>query len=396
MVNSEVADFLAKRKELDEQAVQAAKQDYEKKLLELFTFQKINSELQTLTNLLRANKHLIIGVNADALTAYEYYTEKVLQYQDKFCAEINSWYTAVADKIFINTRISKAASYYQQHLVVVADKLSELQPQTDNQILENKLTNAKRELVDNLQLKLKLLEQASIEFSVTNYMATVLRFANRLPAKTKARKTSAARLDVADVAHPELFKQLVAWRAEQAEAEQLANFRILHQQVLLHIVKSLPITKEYLVQLPKIGNKTVEKYGADIIKIVANYCKANNLATNLPIVAAKPSKVIDKIKNSKNTKEQTLDWYQQGKTPEQIAKLRNLALGTIYSHLAHFIKEKKVAVTDLVPAAKIKSITAAINAQGIDTTQTIKVQPIKEYLGNDFSYAEISLVIASL
>ena len=65
-VNSEVADFLSNQKELDAQAVQAAKQDYEKKLLlELFTFQKINTELQTLTYLLRANKHLIIGVNAD-------------------------------------------------------------------------------------------------------------------------------------------------------------------------------------------------------------------------------------------------------------------------------------------------------------------------------------------
>ena len=58
-----------------------------------------------------------------------------------------------------------------------------------------------------------------------------------------------------------------------AKEQGLAQFQILHQQVLIQIVVSLPDNRRDLKKIKGVGKKTLEKYGKDIQALVAGYRK---------------------------------------------------------------------------------------------------------------------------
>ncbi len=78
----------------------------------------------------------------------------------------------------------------------------------------------------------------------------------------------------------------------------------------------------------------------------------------------------------------------QGRSPEQIAAERGLAVGTIYSHLAQLIVEGKVSVADVVPADAQRQIRAAIETVG----SVEYLAPIKARLPEEIDYGVIRCV----
>lgn len=94
---------------------------------------------------------------------------------------------------------------------------------------------------------------------------------------------------------------------------------------------------------------------------------------------------------SRNTKDISLEMFQKGMSVEEIAKDRSLAVSTIYNHLVHFIKTGKLNADKLVSKEKIESIRP-LAQEMITTTNMSVIVPIKEKLGNDFSFDEIKAV----
>lgn len=91
-----------------------------------------------------------------------------------------------------------------------------------------------------------------------------------------------------------------------------------------------------------------------------------------------------------DTQKETLRLFKEGKTIEEIAKLRSMAATTIEGHLATFVAKGQLDVSSFVSADKIKTIVAA--AKELDT---FNLGPLKNHLGQDFSYGEIRMAIAS-
>jgi len=83
----------------------------------------------------------------------------------------------------------------------------------------------------------------------------------------------------------------------------------------------------------------------------------------------------------------TLTLYREGKSVEEIAALRNLATGTIESHLASFIYTGDMKLEELVSPQKSKAILSVIDSTGMTATT------IKYKLPDEFSYGEIRAVM---
>jgi uncharacterized protein YpbB len=79
--------------------------------------------------------------------------------------------------------------------------------------------------------------------------------------------------------------------------------------------------------------------------------------------------------------------YREGKSVEEIAALRNLATGTIESHLASFIYTGDMKLEELVSPQKSKAILSVIDSTGMTATT------IKYKLPDEFSYGEIRAVM---
>ncbi len=83
----------------------------------------------------------------------------------------------------------------------------------------------------------------------------------------------------------------------------------------------------------------------------------------------------------------TYDLYLSGKTPDEIAEIRGLVVGTIYQHLSHLMDKGKVDIKKILSEDRIQTIAAAL--EDIDD---ISIKPAKEKLGDAYSFGEIRLV----
>ena len=93
-----------------------------------------------------------------------------------------------------------------------------------------------------------------------------------------------------------------------------------------------------------------------------------------------------------DTRLTTLKLYRQGLSVKQIAKERDYNERTIYGHLAHYVAEGMLPVSDFVSAAKCDIIRDVITHTGTLTG----LAAIKEACPDNVTYEEIRMVIASI
>lgn len=89
-----------------------------------------------------------------------------------------------------------------------------------------------------------------------------------VPHSKKAKKpVPKLVVDNADI-NEALFEQLKSWRTQQAQANKVPAYVILHDKALRQIAQLEPKTKEELLMVDGIGEKKLEKYGEEIMGMV--------------------------------------------------------------------------------------------------------------------------------
>jgi nucleoside-triphosphatase THEP1 len=99
-----------------------------------------------------------------------------------------------------------------------------------------------------------------------------------------------------------------------------------------------------------------------------------------------------KLKGEKkaDTKSETFKLFKEGRSIEQIAETREMAVSTIEGHLVQYVAKGKVNAKDLVTEEKLRQITSVIKE-----FNTFQVGTLKEILNEDCSYREIKVAVAS-
>ena len=148
--------------------------------------------------------------------------------------------------------------------------------ETDNKELGKKLGNALNNLKQEILVKLAGIKSCEKGFSALHYLRAISKAeVDFIPEKGK--KSQPPVYSDSDIEHPELFRRLKEWRSRKAKQQGLAQFQILHQQVLIQIVVSLPDNRRDLKKIKGVGKKTLEKYGQDILALVAAYRKKHGV-----------------------------------------------------------------------------------------------------------------------
>jgi uncharacterized protein YpbB len=123
---------------------------------------------------------------------------------------------------------------------------------------------------------------------------------------------------------------------------------VLSQKAILSLVESLPATLKEFEHTKGIGKSTTHRYGNAILEMINSYCDNNKIERGKFVIP----EVVIKV----DTKIQSYNLYKAGKTITEIAAERNFATSTIDGHLAHFITEGKILVTELISVDKLKQI----------------------------------------
>ncbi len=90
------------------------------------------------------------------------------------------------------------------------------------------------------------------------------------PKRASKRRAGAPKAAVAaqDIG---LLETLKAWRRVQAEAQKLPAYAIFNDVTLLAIAAQRPRTKDALLQVSGVGERKLERYGAQILQLIAEH-----------------------------------------------------------------------------------------------------------------------------
>jgi hypothetical protein len=146
--------------------------------------------------------------------------------------------------------------------------------------------------------------------------------------------------------------------------------------MLVAVSNSLPQTPEELMRIKGFGKMKVQRYGFRFLDLVRAYCKQNGLAhgmqEGLDFDEIEIEVSVTKTKKEKSAKETkpkaekgatykiTAAMCREGKSLQEIAQERQMALSTIESHVVKLITEGSLSVYDFIDETVVTEIVAKL------------------------------------
>lgn len=200
-------------------------------------------------------------------------------------------------------------------------------------------------------------------------------FRNQLPVKIAVNKHQTAtesNYNPRQAAAELLLEKLRQLRKQIGDRNSLPPYMIFADSSLRLMAQMRPTTLEEFANLSGVNEYKAQQYGASFISVILEFNAQHKLPVSLP----------------SKSQMATLELHQQGLTVTKIAQERSLAVSTINDHLSELIAmNQPVCLDQLVDLNKQQAIIQTIEKLGDGS-----LKPLKEALGENYSYAEIRLV----
>ena len=167
----------------------------------------------------------------------------------------------------LQDRLKKGIAYFNEHLNAITEGLFDLPFKTDNQAVNEQLSEALKQLQEDVNLKGCCLEACKDGFSVMAYQKT--KSVKVIEAEKSGKKKVEIKDDVMDKSP--LYAALVAWRLQKAQDADVPAFTIAHNTTLKTISQVKPVTLSELKNVKGLGVKKMKLFGDEILDIVLRY-----------------------------------------------------------------------------------------------------------------------------
>ncbi|MEO7000913.1 MAG: RQC domain-containing protein, partial [Ktedonobacterales bacterium] len=224
--------------------------------------------------------------------------------------------------------------------------------------------------------------------------------------RTSARDgTSRTHITEADVeltdAELELFLRLRALRKRLADKQGVPPYVVFADVTLRAMALNRPISEAAFAHIPGVGRLKLEAYYTPFTQIIRDFCAEHGLEMDIETApsshaehAASQRRYEPQFKRIPDdlplTWRTTRDLLLAGKTVAEIADARGLETSTISQHICQLIVsgdgEARICAERLVSPERRQMIAAAMARVGDGP-----LRPIKETLGDDYTYDEIRL-----
>lgn len=376
--------------------LQAAKINYQQQLLlDCFDCKLLRNRFDYLVRLLLGNDRVVhVAGISDIHQLDETASQDIFTVSENFKNQLRTIFSENSlpeTDAYLLERIGKASIWFQEKLGKhFGEPVGKIHIETDNSELRKKITRVLNNLKRDIDVKLAGIQCCERGFSPSSYLRAIS--AAEIDFQPEpVKKSQAPAYTEEDIAHPELFKQLKEWRTQVAKEKEIAHFQILHQRVLIQIVVCLPESTADLLKISGVGKKTIEKYGENIVDMVSSYRQKHGITeVILPELKEKHAeKTNKKDAPPTNTKQISMEMFNDGKTIGEIAKARGLVPSTIEGHLTSFIEKGELDIDRLLSPEKQEVIAERLTAD-----QSGALSEIKKELGDEYSYGELKMMIA--
>lgn len=173
----------------------------------------------------------------------------------------------------------------------------------------------------------------------------------------------------------QLFEKLRQLRLTIARDENVPPYIIFNDKTLQEMASDMPTTSNQFLAISGVGQQKLESFGKEFMDLIIEFKEKS-----LP-------------QSKKSTTSETLNLFNNGFSPKEIASQRNLQITTIYSHLASLFEEGKIDdFKELISheeILKVKNIISKMNGE-------IKLKPVFESLNEEIPYHKIRLALSYL
>jgi ATP-dependent DNA helicase RecQ len=261
-----------------------------------------------------------------------------------------------------------------------------------------------REII-NLMLRDHFLEQVG-EFrtlAVTSQGRDVLKsresvFLPQLTTKSVSKIPTNQRGDV-DY-DSKLFENLRSLRSTVASDKGVPPYLVFGDVALQQMAHYFPQSDDTFIQISGVGDTKLKEFGGAFLTVIRDYCRLHDLEDKLaqnPMprsIRRRPErKPTTKPNREPKTLDETRKMIRQGMTLSEIAEGRQLSKNTVIGHVERLIKSgERTGIANLLPdQTRIDAIKSAFDLHGYNL-----LSPVREFLGDDYTYDELRIVRAFL
>lgn len=342
-----VSGFMnAKTKEITRERLSDLAHAYRIRLIEsLFNFRPLYNSLEGIVRILKENFMRLFPKQIDLISRQiEDMRRDMTDIGDKFCRQVQQLDSAAGradENPDLIKRIKDACRYFGPRLIELNELVNTIPVEHDNKKVAQKLQERLDIYHDIESVMLAMFETFCDEdFSPERYLDVKASAAFRtINPRDKQRKRKNISSEIPeDTPNPKLFDILRKWRKEQADIRDVPAFQIASTKILMAVAAELPLSNEELLMLSGIGPSTAERIGASLISIVKQYIENEHI----DIDKFHSSKTVSFKKrlrshNKGETYKISLDLWNSGKSIDEIASERGLALSTIESHILRMV-----------------------------------------------------------
>jgi len=182
-------------------------------------------------------------------------------------------------------------------------------------------------------------------------------------------------------ANSELREYLREWRRVTAKEQSMPAYVVLHDSSLDEICRLQPTSTAELLAITGIGERKAQLYGPAILSALRRYREGARAAA-LPEKKTAPAL-------------ETLQLLAEGKSFEDIARIRGRQIGTVVNAVAGLVEKGHLEFRpEWIDRNKLAVIEAACMSLGLERLERLKT--LKDALPPEITYDEIRLVVARM
>ncbi|HYK04763.1 MAG TPA: DNA helicase RecQ [Thermoanaerobaculia bacterium] len=190
----------------------------------------------------------------------------------------------------------------------------------------------------------------------------------------------------------DLFEALRAWRRDAAAARDVAPFVILGDATLRELAAVRPSSPQRLRLIAGIGEIRLRDYGHELLQLIDGHCTARQLDRDVPL-APRPQRDRPRAAKTTAAKSESLRLLQQGLAIEEVMERTGRARSTVVNDLSELIEDGRYH-----PSLRLwmSEETETAIRRAIEQTGMERLKPIREITGEEVSYDQIRIVLATI
>ncbi|MBW6490200.1 MAG: helix-turn-helix domain-containing protein [Lentimicrobium sp.] len=374
----------------DADALHRDKTEFQKSLIiELFNYDELQKGFYRLQKIINENSGSLDKSFTEQLhNQFDLFNREVMEVSRKFYPQLIQLMN-VGDDVEKNQalqeRIMKASEYFDHRLSDLFFK-QKLKFETDNRILRKQISDIIDRMDQGAWVKSACLRVCLKGFKTDKHLRTKAISS----IETPHYKINPERVDQKYTSGKKLYDLIRNWRDQLADEMGVPAYQVLPVKTIRELASELPSTLLELKKIKGIGKVKTIAFGKQILEIIAGYTGRKYDLNDLTAIQEeneKPDKKSSKPEKGQSNKI-SLDMFREGKSVEEIARERGMAISTIEGHLAFFVRKGEIEPFGLVEQGKLELITDYFKK-----SETSNLGEAKSSLGDQVTYSELRLVL---